>query len=117
MKKRRVSRAVIRQMVVDRSEGRCDWPSHYHAGDELAHLHSIGLGGNPSGDRDAWNNVAFLCTDAARVSDGERGSGGAAQYREFHVQLFGPRFLVMVPSFVGWERAEALKRHIESRYG
>ncbi len=114
-----MSRAELREMVRVRSAGVCEWPQHErHAGDELAHAHSIGRGGNPDGSRDVWNNVAWLCTDSARVSDGEHGSGGAVQYRLFMIQLLGAGvFGGMTVDRRGWERAEALRRHIEEMYG
>ena len=112
-----MSRAPVRQMVIDRSGGWCEWPSHNHPGAELAHFHSIGMGGNPLHDRDAWNNVGWFCRDTARISDGEHGSGGAAQYRLCLIQLFGSGvFDSMHVAARGWNRAEALRKHIESRY-
>lgn len=112
-----MNRSELRREVVIRSGGRCEWPNHYHSGDELAHFHSKGSGGNPDGSRNVLSNTGFLCHDAARVSDGEHGSGGAMQYRDFMIDLLGVRLFTQLPmSFVGWERAEALKRHIEKLY-
>ncbi len=114
-----MNRSSLRETARVRSAGRCDWPGHRgHAGDELAHFHSIGSGGNPDGSRDLPNNWGFLCRDSARVSDGEHGSGGAVQYRLFMIQLLGARvFDGMTVDRRGWERAEALRRHIEEMYG
>ena len=64
------------------------------------------------------SNVGWLCHDAARVSDGEHGSGGAVQYRQFMIQLLGAAvFDEMSLDRRGWERAEALTRHIGRLYG
>ena len=112
-----VKRSELRALVVNRSDGHCEWPQHHeHAGNELAHLHSLGMGGNPLKDRDTPANVAWLCRDAARASDGEHGSGGAAQYRQFHIQLLGAAVFDQSPAARAWNRAEALHRHLLSRY-
>jgi len=98
-----------------RTGGRCQWPECEKAGAELAHLHSIGAGGRKSAD--TLDNVAFLCRDHARISDGEHGTGGPAQYRLAHIQLLGAAvFEGMTLDRRGWERAEALRRHIEELY-
>ena len=113
-----MSRSELREQIRARASGRCDWPGHRtHAGAELSHIHSIGAGGNPDGSRDDPSNLAWLCRDAARISDGEMGSGGPAQYRLAHILLLGAAvFDGMSLDRRGWERAEALRRHIGTLY-
>ena len=101
-------RSELREAVIARSHGRCDWPRCGNAGSELAHLHSIGAGGRESAD--TIDNVGWLCFDHARMSDGEYGRGGAIQYRQSHLDLFGDAFLDMPANIIAWERAEALRR-------
>ena len=114
-----MNRSKLREQARVRAGGCCDWPGHRtHAGEELAHFHSVGRGGNPDGSRHVLSNVGFLCADSARVSDGEHGSGGAVQYRQFMIQLLGAVvFDGMTLDRRGWERAEALTRHIRRMYG
>ncbi len=114
-----MNRLKLREQARVRAGGCCDWPGHRtHAGEELAHFHSVGRGGNPDGSRHVLSNVGFLCADSARVSDGEHGSGGAVQYRQFMIQLLGAVvFDGMTLDRRGWERAEALTRHIRRMYG
>ena len=47
------------------------------------------MGGTPDGRRNRLDNVALLCHDHTRISDGLTGSGGAAQYAAAHRALFG----------------------------
>lgn len=103
-----MSRAELRAVVVERSAGQCEWPRCEDRGAELAHLHRVGAGGR--GSADTADNAMWACSDHARISDGEYGSGGAAQYRQAHLILFGDRFLDMPSHTIAWERAEALRR-------
>ena len=100
-------RRELREEVIARLHGRCEWTRCSNAGSELAHLHSIGAGGRESADD--IGNVAWLCFDHARMSDGEYGRGGAIQYRQAHLDLFGDAFLDMPANIIAWERAEALR--------
>jgi len=113
-----MSRSELREKARTRAGGRCDWPTHNHPGAELSHIHSIGMGGTPDGTRDHMGNVAWLCKAAALVSDGIMPSGGPAQYRLLHIQLLGAGvFEGMSLDRRGWERAEALRRHVDEMYG
>ena len=108
--------AALREEIIARSQGRCQWPQCAEPGKEIAHLHSRGMGGNRE-KRDVAGNLMFLCRDHARISDGEMGSGGPAQYRLAHIQLLGAGvFDGMSLDRRGWERAEALRRYLLSRY-
>ena len=107
----------LRAEIITRSQGRCEWPQCAEPGKEVAHLHSRGMGGNRE-KRDVAGNLMFLCRDHARISDGEHGSGGPAQYRLAHILLLGAGvFDGMSLDRRGWERAEALRRHIDEMYG
>ena len=97
-----------RDHIWQRDHYRCQWPECSNPGAEVAHAHSRGMGGSPS--RNDPTNLLLLCSNHARISDGEYGSGGASQYREAHLLLFGPRYLEMPPNIVAWERAEELGR-------
>ena len=102
-----MDRKELREGAGTRAGWRCQWPCCGQRGQELAHCHSIGMGGRPSAD--TLENVVFLCRDHARISDGERGSGGGTQYLDAMFHLLGARYLDMMPSQIGYERAEALR--------
>lgn len=105
-----MNRSVLRTYVIGRSGGVCEWPGCGDRGAELAHLHSIGMGGRKSADEPC--NVAWFCRDHARISDGEYGSGGWPQYEREH-RLLG----VVVGDYLAYERAEALRQALIDRYG
>ena len=104
-------RQRLRREVAELSGGRCEWPSCPEPGVELAHIRSIGMGGRPSADE--IGNVLFACKDHARISDGEYGSGGEAQYVEAH-RLLWEATGVRPAGFgkVAYWRAEALTRWV-----
>jgi len=100
------TRSELRAQVIELSGGWCEAPACTRPGAELAHLHSIGMGGRRSADR--IDNVAWLCADHARISDGEYGSGGRAQFDEFHRRLLGSTD----GAGLAYRRAEALSEHV-----
>jgi len=105
-------RSDLRESVIERSVGVCEWPECFDPGGELAHLRSIGMGGRKSAD--TIDNVMWLCSDPhARLSDGEYGSGGAPEYLSEHLKLMGPAFLEIPANLIAWERAEALRGLID----
>lgn len=87
----------------------CEWTGCHRARKEMAHLHSIGMGGRPSAD--VLENVAALCADHALMSDGAR-PGGTAWYVAEHDRLFNaaglPQRNANDPQLAWW-RAEALR--------
>ena len=96
-------RAALRDAVRARAFDRCEFPACPNAGQELAHLHSVGMGGRVSADDP--DNAMWACRDHARITDGEYGSGGVKQYRDAHALL---GLAGVPPDRLGWERAEAL---------
>ena len=110
----------LRAVLVD-AVGGWEWPQCWDTdGLELAHLTSRGMGGTPDGRRNVLDNVALLCHDHARISDGLTGSGGAAQYAAAHRALFGgDRHLDYgLAGSLAHERADALRKRLKegSRY-
>ena len=66
------------------------------------------MGGRKSAD--TLGNTMAVCRDHGRITDGEWGSGGAAQYAEAHRILFGAVFDSIPSDRIAYERAEALTR-------
>jgi len=103
--------AELRARALQR-DGWCRWPGCPNNATELAHLHSKGIGGRPSAQ--TLDNVAMMCPDHARISDGEYGSGGRAQYEREHRKLWEAAawFVPASPPKAEWAwwRAEALHR-------
>jgi len=110
---RRTRRAELREQVQQRSYGRCEWPQCSESGGELAHAHSIGVGGRASAD--TLDNVAWLCHMHARFSDGEYADYGSDAYHTAHRALLGARYDTMPAHFVAYERAEALTALLRDR--
>ena len=110
-------RQELRARVVDLSGGVCEFPQCGEQGSSLAHLHSIGAGGRQSAD--TLSNVMWACRDHARITDGEYGSGGRAQYVEAHNVLFGGMWPVgwEKTGSLAWERAEALTAVVARKRG
>lgn len=54
-------RSELRQQVIGRSGGICEWPRCVSPGEHMAHIRGIGRGGNPTHTRDVISNVAWLC--------------------------------------------------------
>lgn len=101
-------RSSLREQVFERDGGRCIWPGCGEWATELAHFSSIGMGGRVSAD--SPENAGAMCYDHARISDGEYGTGGRAEYLEAHRRLLGQDFVEMPQHRVAWERGEALRR-------
>ena len=99
-------RQALRAQVIERSGGVCEWNRCVERGDELAHLHSIGMGGRKSAD--TLTNVMWLCWDHARISDGLYATGGLEQYRRAHLDIG----VDLMGVSVAWSRAEALRESI-----
>ena len=96
-------RQELREQVIARSGGRCEWQDCVLAGAELAHLHSVGSGGRPSAD--TLDNVCWLCRPHARMSDGERVAGW--DFDAEHARLG-----VVPGPGLAWRRAEALRNQL-----
>jgi len=105
--------AEERDFIWQRDQGRCIWPHCGRLAAECAHFHSRGHGGSPS--RNHPDNVGLMCSDHARISDGEYGAGGARQYAEAHAGLLGDGWRALGGGTLAWERAEALTAHLRTR--
>ena len=101
-------RQELRAVVMERSQGRCEWPQCGQPATESAHIHSIGMGGRASAD-DPLNAFA-ACFSHARISDGEYGSGSSPQYEQSHLDLLGDAYVGLPRHLIAWTRAEALRR-------
>lgn len=108
-----MSRSGLRESVRVRAGDRCEWPRCPEFGDELAHGHSIGMGGRASAD--TLDNVFWLCWDHARISDGEFGAGGKVEYDRAHRDLLGDDY--SEGPGLAWSRAEALCRIVADKKG
>lgn len=100
--------------IWDRDHGACIWPHCGQPAREIMHFHSRGMGGTPDGRRDDPSNMGLGCYDHARISDGQIGTGGRAQYRRAHLDLLGQDYIEMPDNRIAYERAEALARLISS---
>ena len=72
----------IREVALKRANYACEWA--YCTDNkwlELAHIHAIGMGGNPKRKFDI-NNVAILCKHHHDVYDGRQRTGANFAYRE-----------------------------------
>lgn len=105
-------RQELRAQVADISGGMCEWPRCSRPGVELAHLRSVGMGGRKSAD--TLGNVMWACRDHARISDGEYGAGGRAQFVAAHDILFSGIWPTAweATGKLAFERAEALRIHL-----
>jgi len=96
-------RKALRQQLFDLTGGRCEWESCGQAATQMAHAHSIGLGGRASAD--TIDNVASLCDPHSLVSDGlVPGHLG----RDWYLQ----QLALLGVDVWDWNAAEALKAHI-----
>lgn len=102
-----MSRSELREQVMERDNWRCIWTHCGRPAVELAHFHSIGIGGRASADD--MSNVGALCYTHARHSDGER-YGGETAYTNSMLDLFGADYATITPDRIAYERAEALTR-------
>jgi hypothetical protein len=66
------------------------------------------MGGRESAD--TLDNVAWLCPDHARISDGLYGTGGHDQYAKAHRDLWAAAGDQDAGLRYGWARAEALRK-------
>ena len=66
-------RSDLREFVIERSGGRCEWVGCPHRGEEMAHLEGIKAGGRKSADEK--ENVAWLCRPHHDVLDGRTVAG------------------------------------------
>ena len=73
-------RRELRARLVARARGRCEWPACGDAGEHMAHIDGIGMGGRASADR--LSNVALLCRFHHDVLDGRTISGRARAVRD-----------------------------------
>ncbi len=69
---RATRRSELRDTVMARSKGRCEWSGCLDAAEHMAHIAGIGLGGDPKGIRDELANVAGLCLLHHDLLDGRR---------------------------------------------
>lgn len=65
--------ASLREELIDRAHGRCEWSSCGEWGSDMAHLDGRGMGG--SAQRDRLDNVAFLCRFHHDLLDGRSHAG------------------------------------------
>lgn len=107
-----MNRSALRAQLRDVAGPFCEWPGCGEPGVEVAHLHSVGMGGKHTA-ADELANVAWLCRDHARISDQEYGSGGAKQYREALLALLGD----LPTERVGWLVAEAMRTRVQQLRG
>lgn len=102
-------RSRLRCQARELAGGMCQWPGCPRPGEELAHLHSIGAGGRPSAD--TLDNTAWLCAPHALMSDGKQRNW--PEFHQAHTALLGEGWEDRISmSHWGWERAEALRRHV-----
>lgn len=66
-------RQQLREFVIERSRGGCEWTSCVNRGEQLAHIEGIGMGGRPSADTE--DNVWFLCVFHHDLFDGRSHAG------------------------------------------
>ena len=78
-------RSELRAAVVERSEGRCEWPKTCELPGRLetAHILPSQMGGNPS--RDTIDNVVALCATHHDYLDGRQ----QMPYRELRLLMQG----------------------------
>ncbi len=106
--------ATLRRQLRDIATG-CEWPECERPGAEVAHLRSRGMGGTPDGRRNVLSNVAWLCYDHARMSDGHQPrQRSPVNVERSYVALLGADVYgrAVVARTVSYERTEALRRHV-----
>lgn len=105
-------RSALRCQARELAGGMCDWPQCSEPGSELAHAHSVGMGGRASAD--VISNVAWCCRRHARMTDGMQENW--PDFQQQHTLLFGEGWEDRIPMCRwAWERAEALTRHVAAR--
>ncbi len=72
----------MREIALERASNRCEWPdcNNYNSKLEMAHIHGIGMGGNPTRKYDV-NNVAMLCKLHHDIYDGRTVGSVASKER------------------------------------
>ena len=100
-------RSELRQQLAEQIGWICEYPGCRHRWTELAHLHSIGMGGRKSADTE--DNVALFCYDHARLSDGSYGTRTRRWYED---ELWR---INCVAEDGAWEIAETLRVVIGKR--
>lgn len=96
----------LRNKVFERAHGYCEWPTCTEPAEELAHLHSKGMGGNRNANR--LDNAIAACWLHARFTDGHHPASHDAT-----VRMFGDiGYEWEWSGSLAWHRAEALKRWI-----
>lgn len=70
IRERSERRSGLREELVDRCGGMCEWPSCELPMAHMAHIEGIGRGGDPMGVRDDLRNVAGLCVYHHDLLDG-----------------------------------------------
>ena len=85
----------MRLIALERAGNKCEWPEciNYDQKLEMAHIHGIGMGGNPKRKYDI-NNVAMLCKLHHDIYDGRSISLAKKEYR------------VLLKSYLDYERQQ-----------
>jgi len=105
-------RTVLRAQARELAGDHCCWPGCTSAGAELAHLHSVGMGGRKAAD--VITNVAWMCRKHARMTDGMQENW--PDFKQGHNALLGEGWEERIPmSGWAWARAEALTRLVAER--
>lgn len=73
MRSSRVELSALREFVMERARGVCEWPGCTDAGEQLAHLSHRGMGG--SREANTLENVAWLCERHHDLLDGRTALG------------------------------------------
>lgn len=83
----------MRAIALERAGNKCEWPmcNNFDQKLEMAHIHGIGMGGNPKRKYDI-NNVAMLCKLHHDIYDGRSISLAKKEYR------------VLLKSYLDYER-------------
>lgn len=98
--------ATLRAQTFERAGGYCEWPTCTDRAEELAHLHSKGMGGSRTANR--LDNVMAACWLHARITDGHHPAS-----KDETIRMFGR--LGYEWNWVGslaWHRAEALANYL-----
>lgn len=104
-------RSVLRCQARELAGGLCEW-CRERPGTQLAHIHSIGMGGRPSADE--LSNVFWACDVCALASDGKQRNW--PEFHQLHTMLLGEGWEQRIPpNRWAYERAEALTRLVAER--
>lgn len=83
----RPNRSDLRDFVMNRSGGMCEWSLCPLRGDDLSHIRGIGRGGNPDGSRDTPSNAMFLCRTHHDILDGRVMANRAREVENLLLEL------------------------------